>query len=66
MDKELLKASDVAQILNVSLAKAYRLIQHGKIPFVRVDSLVRVKRADLEHYIEENGILNDSPDLHKT
>jgi excisionase family DNA binding protein len=32
---------------------AYTLLQQGKIPTVRINSLVRVRRADLERYIRE-------------
>ena len=34
-DEQLLKARDVAKILNISIAKAYKLIQHGEIPAIR-------------------------------
>ena len=52
--KRLLKASEVAEMLQVSRAQAYRLMKIGEIPAVRVGSSVRVKRSDLEEYIEKN------------
>jgi excisionase family DNA binding protein len=50
-DKRLLKAVDIAIILNISKALAYRLIQQGEIPVVRINHAVRVKPSDLEEYV---------------
>ena len=47
----LLKATDVARILNISRALAYRLLQKGDIPVIRIKNAVRVKPSDLEDYI---------------
>ena len=55
---KLLKAIDVAEILNVSRALAYRLIQKGDIPVIRINSSVRVRPIDLEHFIQR--CLSDS------
>lgn len=48
----LLKASDVANILNIGLSKAYQLIQSGDIPAIRFDRSVRVRPCDLDEYIQ--------------
>lgn len=50
-DYKLLKAVDIARILNISKALAYRLIQRGEIPVVRINHAVRVKPSDLEDYV---------------
>jgi len=50
----LLRAVDVAQRLNISRAMAYRLMQQGDIPIVRVGHSVRVRSCDLEDYIQVN------------
>ena len=50
-EEKLLKANDVARILNVSRALAYRLIQQGEIPVIRIRHAVRVKPSDLEVFI---------------
>jgi excisionase family DNA binding protein len=47
----LLKASEIAKILNVSTNLVYRLIQDGDLPSVRLGRAVRVKPADLEQFI---------------
>lgn len=51
---KLLKASDVAKVLNVSTALAYRLMQTGEIACVRIGVAVRVRPQDLATYIERN------------
>ncbi len=50
----LLRAHEVAKILNVSQALAYRLMQMGDIPCVRIGTAVRVRPEDLDEYIEAN------------
>jgi excisionase family DNA binding protein len=50
-DWKLLKAVDIARILNISKALAYRLIQQGEIPAVRINNSVRVKPSDLEEFV---------------
>ena len=52
--EKLLKATDVARILNISRAMAYRLMQQGEIRSVSIGSARRVRRQDLAMYIEEN------------
>ena len=49
----LLKATDVAKILNISRALAYRLLQYGDIPAIKIKNTVRVKPSDLEKYIAD-------------
>jgi excisionase family DNA binding protein len=51
-NERLLKAVDVARILNISKAMAYRLIQQREIPVVRISHAVRVRLPDLETYIK--------------
>jgi len=47
----LLNATDVAQRLAISKPFAYRLIQTGAIPSVRIGRCVRVREQDLDAYI---------------
>jgi excisionase family DNA binding protein len=51
-NEQLLKASDVARILNISKALVYRLIQQGVIPSVRINHAVRVMPSDLNAYVK--------------
>ena len=52
--ESLLKAGDVARILNVSLAYAYQLMQRGEIPTVHMGRSRRVRLSDLEGFIEKH------------
>ncbi|MCX6632903.1 MAG: helix-turn-helix domain-containing protein [Candidatus Solibacter sp.] len=55
-DRLLLNAHDVALMLNISRALAYRWMQDGTLPALRapVGRVVRVPRAALEQWIERN------------
>ena len=50
----LLKAKDVAEILQISRAMAYNLMQRGEIPTVRIGKARRIHPEDLIKYIESN------------
>lgn len=52
--QRLLRAKDVATTLNISLALAYRLMQLGEIPVVKIGTAVRVRPDDLAEYIRAN------------
>ena len=52
--EKLLKAEDVAEILNVSRSFVYALIQNGQIPGVRLNRSVRVRPEDLELFLTRN------------
>lgn len=52
--KQLLRAQDVAKVLNISLALAYRLIQQGELQSVRIGGSVRVRSEDLQEFIERS------------
>ena len=51
---QLLKATDVATILNISRAMAYRLMQQGAIRTVCIGAARRVRSEDLQIYIEDH------------
>ena len=51
--EKLLKAKEVAEILQVSRSQAYRLMSQGEIPTVHVGNSVRVRRGDLEIFIKK-------------
>ena len=52
MEKKLLRGKEVAEILSVSKAYAYRLMSIGEIPIIRMgDRAIRVRPEDLENYI---------------
>ncbi len=53
-NKKLLRATEVAEILDISRAMAYRLMQQGEIRTVRISGSRRVRVGDLEKYISDN------------
>lgn len=50
----LLRASEVAARLNISRSLAYRLMQLGEIPTVKIFHSIRVRISDLEEYVKRN------------
>ena len=50
----LLKATEVAEILNISKSMAYRLMQTREIPTVCIGNAKRVRPVDLHNYITAN------------
>jgi len=50
--ESILKASEVAQILGISKAKAYKLMQQGEIRSIQFDRTTRVRRQDLDEFIK--------------
>ncbi len=60
----LLKASEVARILNISRSLVYRLIHTGKIAHIRVNQAVRVRQGDLNKFIEGNRTEADPYPIH--
>ena len=54
--ERLLKAAEIAEILNISRAMAYRLMQSRQIPTVRIGAARRVRPVDLQSYIEAHLI----------
>jgi excisionase family DNA binding protein len=52
MSTTLLTAAEVADQLRVSTMTIYRLIRRGELPAVRVGRNYRVRRSDLEAYLD--------------
>ena len=50
----LLRATEVARVLNISRAMAYQLMQRGEIRTVRIGAARRVRQTDLRDFIEKS------------
>ncbi len=50
----LLRAEDVAHVLNISKSLAYKLMQSNAIRTIRVNHAVRVRMEDLMIYIQDH------------
>ncbi len=53
---QLLTVAEVADLLRVSTMTVYRLIRSGDLPAVRVGRNYRVRRADLDEYLEQQVV----------
>lgn len=51
MSDRLLKVSEIADILKVSQMTVIRMCRDGRLPFIRVGNMRRIKEIDLEYYI---------------
>lgn len=53
-EKEFLSLEEVADLLGVTYQTIYRLARSGEMPAVRLGKLYRVKRVDLDAYLEKS------------
>ena len=51
---KLLKATEVANLLNISRAFVYQLMSQEKLSFIKIGNAIRVRPIDLQNYIELN------------
>jgi putative molybdopterin biosynthesis protein len=49
---ELLTVGQVQDLLKVGRTFAYSLVRSGELPSYRVGRLLRIRRADVEHWLE--------------
>ena len=52
--KPFLRAGDIAAMLGISKAKAYRLIQQKEIRSISIDKTVRVRWEDWEAFVQKH------------
>ncbi len=52
-ERILMTVNEVAQFLHVSRSTVYRLIDLGMFPTYKVGERIRIKREDVEKYLEE-------------
>jgi excisionase family DNA binding protein len=53
-DFELLSIPQICQFLDMGKSWVYRRIHNGEIPSVRLGRAIKVRRSDLEQYLEEH------------
>ena len=54
-DENFYTPADIAELFQISKAKAYTILKRGEIPCIRIGSLVRVRQEDLLKYIREKA-----------
>ena len=52
--KEWLTVADLCDLLGIGRTLAYQLIAEHTIPAVRIGRTIRVRKADVEKWLEEN------------
>jgi excisionase family DNA binding protein len=55
---EFMKVAEVAQELRIARSRAYELVADGSIPAVKIGRSVRVRRKELERWLEGQRYLN--------
>jgi excisionase family DNA binding protein len=58
---EYLKVPEVAQELRIGRSRAYELVANGKIPALKIGRSVRVRRRDLESWLESQRYFENIP-----
>jgi excisionase family DNA binding protein len=56
----LLTVGEVAQIMRVSNMTVYRLIKSGQLAAIRVGKNYRIRRRDVDRYLSERAVRNES------
>jgi excisionase family DNA binding protein len=55
MNTTFLTPRDIAHMLKISRALAYRLIAHGEIPSIQFGRVSRVRQEDLDTFIQQSA-----------
>jgi excisionase family DNA binding protein len=55
---EFMKVTEVAQELRIARSRAYELVADGTIPAVKIGRSVRVRRKELERWLEGQRYLH--------
>lgn len=53
---KLLTIKDLGKILKISQTTAYRIVEGRKIPFYKINGVLRISEKDVIEYLEENKI----------
>lgn len=60
VEQPLLTVAEVADILRVSNMTIYRLIRSGTLPALRIGKNYRVRRSDLDAYLQSESVRVDT------
>ena len=53
---KLLSIKDLGQIFNISQTTAYRIVEGRKIPFYKINGVLRFSEEDIINYLKENRV----------
>jgi len=51
--EDLISPKELSKLLKVSEAWPYKMIQRGRIPYYKIEGVVRFRRGDIEAFLEE-------------
>ena len=54
MKDQYLSVQDVCELLNLKKNFVYKLVNEGKIPHLRFEKLIRIRRSDVDIWITKN------------
>lgn len=63
-DRRLMKAEEVAEVLQVSRSKVYQMMREKDIPTITIGKCVRVSSEDLENFINLNRMSKGNDNEH--
>jgi len=58
MTKPLLKAKEVAELLQLNILTVYEYVRDGRLKAIRFGRSYRIKEKDLEKFIKEHKVNN--------
>jgi len=58
IEREWLTLQEMQQMLSIGRTKAWQLVASGEIPAIRIGRSVRVRRKELEQWLEEQRYLD--------
>jgi len=66
MSDQILKAKQVAEMLDVGLSTVYRAVEAGELPAIRIGAAIRIRREALEKFLSQQesrglGAVNAAP-----
>jgi excisionase family DNA binding protein len=64
--KPFLSVREVADYLDIDYKTVYRLVRKGEIPAVKVGGVYRVRRTELESYLERQSVTGRMPEAQDT
>lgn len=60
-EQDLLTAGEVAEAMRVSTMTVYRLIRSGELGAIRVGRRFRIRRSDLDRYLDASVVSGETP-----
>ena len=52
--EELISPKELCKLLKVSPTWPYKMIQRGRLPYYKIEGVVRFRRSDIETFLEES------------